>query len=219
MQDQWKSDDMTMEQRWELYEEAMTKTDEHVAVLNKALQELEGMIHCEDYCSEGGFSYDDIDLWARLRSLSLVKGLEFPEKVLAYMKSLEKVRGPVHLWCLHPPSPQSEEGRAHSQRTKLISWCPLDRWAMSRSTSTWPSELASSHIRTSVWLVGPGAAHQGEERPPPPPPGRRARRPRRPAPSSGAGGYKPSTAGGGGRGRPPPPPPPQTRIPRMCGAG
>ena len=31
------------------------------------------MIYSKEFCSEGGFSYDDIDLWSRLRSISLVK--------------------------------------------------------------------------------------------------------------------------------------------------
>jgi glutaredoxin 2 len=55
------------------------------------------MLYSEQHCSEGGLSYDDIDLWARLRSLSLIKGAVFPPKVLAYMKYWEKV-GDVPLY-------------------------------------------------------------------------------------------------------------------------
>ena len=33
----------------------------------------------------GGLSLDDIDLWSRLRSLTIVKGLVFPPKVRAYL--------------------------------------------------------------------------------------------------------------------------------------
>lgn len=31
------------------------------------------MIFSAEYCTEGGLSYDDIDLWARLRSMTLIK--------------------------------------------------------------------------------------------------------------------------------------------------
>ena len=83
-----------------------------------------GMICCEDSCSEGGFSYDDIDLWSRLRSISLVKveslatahvnawkqggsptlkiclapqGAEFPPKLKAYMDKYAEI-GDVPLY-------------------------------------------------------------------------------------------------------------------------
>ena len=53
-----------METKWELYSDALaTKTDEHLPALNAALVELDGMIFSKEFCSEGGFSYDDIDLW------------------------------------------------------------------------------------------------------------------------------------------------------------
>jgi glutaredoxin 2 len=54
------------------------------------LKELDAMVFSEDFCTEGGLSYDDIDLWARLRSLSVVKGVEWPEKLGKYMRNFEK---------------------------------------------------------------------------------------------------------------------------------
>lgn len=81
----WK-ENLSMETKWELYSDALaTKTDEHLPALNAALVELDGMIFSKEFCSEGGFSYDDIDLWSRLRSISLVKGAAFPAGVKAYM--------------------------------------------------------------------------------------------------------------------------------------
>lgn len=46
---------------------------------------------------QGGLSYDDIDLWSRLRSLTLVKGIVFPKKLGAYMDNLSKL-GDVPLY-------------------------------------------------------------------------------------------------------------------------
>lgn len=31
---------------------------------NEALKELDALIYSTEYCTEGGLSYDDIDLWA-----------------------------------------------------------------------------------------------------------------------------------------------------------
>merc|ERR1711869_78943 len=48
------------------------RTAELVPELNAALAELEGLIYSEDFCTEGGLSLDDIDLWSRLRSVTLI---------------------------------------------------------------------------------------------------------------------------------------------------
>ena len=42
-------------------------------------------------------SYDDIDLWSRLRSLTLIKGAVFGPKATAYLKHFEKA-GDVPLY-------------------------------------------------------------------------------------------------------------------------
>ena len=55
------------------------------------------MIFSKECCTEGGFSYDDVDLWSRLRSISLVKGAEFPKRVKEYMDYHEKL-GDVPLY-------------------------------------------------------------------------------------------------------------------------
>ena len=48
------------------------------------------------WCSIG-VSYDDIDLWARLRSLTVIKGVVLPPKVRAYLDHFEKA-GDVPLY-------------------------------------------------------------------------------------------------------------------------
>eukprot|EP00798_Chlamydomonas_sp_ICE-L_P031121 gene31121-6255_t len=67
------------------------------AALNAALPELENLIFCDDYCTEGGLSMDDIDLWSRLRSVTLVKGAQFGPKTLKYLENLS-ARGDIPLY-------------------------------------------------------------------------------------------------------------------------
>jgi hypothetical protein len=45
------------------------------------------MIRSAQHCSGGGLSYDDVDLFGRLRSLTIIKGLALPDTVPS--------RGPV----------------------------------------------------------------------------------------------------------------------------
>uniref|UniRef100_A0A7S3FHQ0 Uncharacterized protein n=2 Tax=Prasinoderma singulare TaxID=676789 RepID=A0A7S3FHQ0_9VIRI len=86
---EWKPDDaMTMEQRWGHFKAAYEQTDALLPELNAKLAELEGMIANEWYCTDGGLSYDDIDLWARLRSVTLVRGAQFGPKTQAYLQNL-----------------------------------------------------------------------------------------------------------------------------------
>jgi len=86
----WKSDAYSMEFRKQKYQEAMDKTPIHLAAANEALKELEPMIHSAQHCSPHGVSYDDIDLFARLRSITIIKGIQMPPKVAAYMEYFSK---------------------------------------------------------------------------------------------------------------------------------
>lgn len=83
----WKSDQFTMDQRWAMYND-QSNDAELIAEVNEKLKDLEPLIYSEDFCTEGGLSLDDIDLWSRLRSLTIVDGLVFPPKVRAYMDNL-----------------------------------------------------------------------------------------------------------------------------------
>jgi len=80
----WKSDKFTMDQRWALYNDDGNDAA-LIAEVNQKLKDLEPLICCKDCCTEGGLSLDDIDLFSRLRSLTIVKGLVFPPKVRAYL--------------------------------------------------------------------------------------------------------------------------------------
>lgn len=85
--DEWKAT-VSNEDRWKMYGEAYEKSLTLIDSTNEVLKELDDMIYSVDYCTEGGLSYDDIDLWSRLRSLTLVKGIVFPPKAKAYLDNL-----------------------------------------------------------------------------------------------------------------------------------
>lgn len=85
---EWKGDGseeypgMALEEKLQLYAEAMAKDPATLLEdLNSKLVELDDIIYAEHYCSEGGLSMDDIDLWSRLRSITIIKGVRWPEKL------------------------------------------------------------------------------------------------------------------------------------------
>jgi glutaredoxin 2 len=91
----WKA--MPREDQWKYYEGAYEKSLTLIDDLNASLVELDKMVYCSEYCTEGGLSMDDIDLWSRLRSVSIVKGVKWPEKLGKYMRYFEAV-GDVPLY-------------------------------------------------------------------------------------------------------------------------
>jgi len=101
---EWKGDGtpenpgMYMDDKLRLYAEAMAA--DPVALiedLNARLYELDDMLYSEHHCSEGGLSLDDIDLWARLRSISIIQGVEWPNNLRRYMDNLSAL-GDVPLY-------------------------------------------------------------------------------------------------------------------------
>lgn len=67
-------------------------TPHFITQLNKALTFLDSLILSPEAVN-GELSEDDFHLFASLRSLTLVKGLEFPEKVDAYVHTMAKKSG------------------------------------------------------------------------------------------------------------------------------
>ena len=99
---EWKGNEdthpMDMDGKLQLYQEAMEKDPAPlIEELNVKLIELDDIVYSTHYCTEGGFSYDDIDLWARLRSVTIVKGAIWPTKLRAYMDNMA-VLGDVPLY-------------------------------------------------------------------------------------------------------------------------
>jgi len=80
---------LAMTEKLQLYAEAMAKDPAPLLEeLNCKLVELDDILWCEHHCSEVGFSMDDIDLWSRLRSITIVKGVQWPVKLRNYMDNI-----------------------------------------------------------------------------------------------------------------------------------
>ena len=101
---EWKGDGtpenpgMDMDTKLKLYADAMAADPAPlIEDLNARLVELDDMLYSEHYCSEGGFSLDDIDLWARLRSITIIQGVNWPVKLRSYMDNLSAL-GDVPLY-------------------------------------------------------------------------------------------------------------------------
>ena len=92
---EWK-EKMQSEQRWQMYVDSYTASLAALPEINANLAALDALIYSPDHCTAGGISLDDIDLWSRLRSLTLVKGVVWPTKLAAYMHNLS-ARGDVPL--------------------------------------------------------------------------------------------------------------------------
>jgi len=68
-----------------------------VSELSERLKELDGLIFSKECVTEGGVSYDDIDLFGKTRGLTVVKGLLLPPKLEAYLECFaEKTEIPLY---------------------------------------------------------------------------------------------------------------------------
>ncbi len=89
---------MPMDEKLKLYAEAMAKDPAPlIEELNAKLVELDDIVYSEHCCTEGGLCLDDVDLWARLRSITIVRGVQWPAKLRAYMDNLSAL-GDVPLY-------------------------------------------------------------------------------------------------------------------------
>jgi len=87
---EWK--EMETEEKVKLYSEMMCSDPmPMIEELNARLVQLDDILYSENYCTEGGISLDDIDLWARLRSITIIKGVVWPDKLRKYMDNLSKL--------------------------------------------------------------------------------------------------------------------------------
>lgn len=78
------------------FDEALARSDELIAQANAHLKQLNALIHNEDTVNTF-LSEDDFHVFAALRSLSIVKNIEFPSKVHAYMDKMSvKTHIPLH---------------------------------------------------------------------------------------------------------------------------
>ncbi len=72
------------------FDVAIEKTPEYVASLNKFLVELEAILK-KPHSVNDTLSFDDIDLFGRLRGLTIIKGVKWPPKVREYIEYMSKV--------------------------------------------------------------------------------------------------------------------------------
>ncbi|POM60185.1 GrxB family glutaredoxin [Phytophthora palmivora] len=71
------------------FSEALAKTPELVEKVNQLLLELESMFYSNHSVNEE-LSYDDLDLFGRLRALTLIKDIKWPTKVREFMEYISK---------------------------------------------------------------------------------------------------------------------------------
>jgi len=93
--DDWKK--LPIEKVIELYSEPNVNEAALIEETNNSLQELDGMFYSNEHCNQDGLSLDDIDLWSRLRSLTLVRGVVWPEKLGKFMVGMSE-RGDIPLY-------------------------------------------------------------------------------------------------------------------------
>jgi glutaredoxin 2 len=87
--DEWKKGDMALADKIRIYDEALAKDPaSDIEELNRKLIELDDILFSEYHCSPGGLSMDDIDLFARLRSITIIKNVTWPKKLRNYMDYL-----------------------------------------------------------------------------------------------------------------------------------
>ena len=99
--DEWKKSEppMPIEQKIEIYNSSFQKdpaTD--IEELNRKLIELDDIIFCEHYVTDvtpnthgNCLSIDDIDLFARLRSITIIKNVKWPSKLRNYMDYMSQL--------------------------------------------------------------------------------------------------------------------------------
>ncbi len=80
------------------FKKHLKKSSDYILKANKHLKKLDNLLTGTSFYSGKTASINDIHLFANLRSLSIVNGVDFPKKVMSYMKNQEKLtRVPLHL--------------------------------------------------------------------------------------------------------------------------
>lgn len=74
------------------FSEALANSDVLIKELEAALKILVPLLHSETYVNEQ-LSIDDVDLFGRLRAITLIKGLTIPEKIRAYIDHFSAASG------------------------------------------------------------------------------------------------------------------------------
>lgn len=67
------------------YDENFRRSSEYIKKVQDRLERLAQLIHSPQHCSPHGLSYEDIILFPRLRTLTIVKGIHFPKRIREYI--------------------------------------------------------------------------------------------------------------------------------------
>ncbi len=75
----------------------LRESSDYILKANKHLKELNKLLTTSSFYFRNTASINDIHLFASLRSLSIVDGIDFPKKVISYMKNQEELtKIPLH---------------------------------------------------------------------------------------------------------------------------
>uniref|UniRef100_A0A7S3LB76 GST N-terminal domain-containing protein n=1 Tax=Amphora coffeiformis TaxID=265554 RepID=A0A7S3LB76_9STRA len=81
----WKAE-LDLKEKLTLYAELMAKDPaDDIEELNRKLVELDDLLVSDKHASPGGISMDDVDLFSRLRSITIIQGVQWPKKLRSYM--------------------------------------------------------------------------------------------------------------------------------------
>ncbi len=72
------------------FKEHLDNTRTYIQSIEQKLLDLEQILHSTEYASKDELTEDDIILFPKLRSLSIVKNVNYPQKVMAYMQNMSK---------------------------------------------------------------------------------------------------------------------------------
>lgn len=82
------------------YDENFERSGEYIAQIQERLDDLAAMVWSKECCSEGGLSYDDVDLFPKVRSMTIIKGLDLPHKLRQYVEyQAERAQVPLYDYC------------------------------------------------------------------------------------------------------------------------
>ena len=73
------------------FEDAISKTDSFLSKMNEALEEIDWLTLPSQRGNK--LSYDDINFYPTLRNLTVIKGINLPEKVRAYIDEVTSLTG------------------------------------------------------------------------------------------------------------------------------
>jgi len=78
------------EERDRVYNHYWEQSEGLLKQLNAELKGIEGMIAADEHVSSHGISWDDIVFFSRVRGLTLIKGLDLPPSLKAYLETMSE---------------------------------------------------------------------------------------------------------------------------------